>query len=73
MIRVTNEEVRKELTNMELLSVTVTERKIKWLGHVLRLEKSDHISVKTQWRPDVKRKPERQKETWKRTVEREGA
>ena len=68
--KVRNETVR-ERAGMEPISNIVRQRRWKWIGHVLRMDKTKHARIALTWTPEGKRKRGRPKETWRRTVERE--
>ena len=68
--RVKNEEVKRR-TKMEKISIVIKRRRWKWLGHVLRMDNTSHAKIAISWPPDGKRKRDRPKETWRRTIERE--
>ena len=40
---------------------------------MLRMGRNENANIATQWRPDGKRKRGRPRETWRKTIEREGA
>jgi hypothetical protein len=65
----TNERVR-ELAEMDKIS-TVIKVRWKWIGHVLRSHPDSHARTALTWTPEGRRKQERPKETWRKTVERE--
>ena len=70
--RVRNETVR-ERAGMEPISSMIKKRRWKWIGHVLRMDKTKHARVALTWTPEGKRRRGRPKETWRRTVERESS
>ena len=43
-------------------------RRIRWLGHVLRMDQTRIPKVALRWTPPGKRKPGRPKTTWRQTV-----
>ena len=47
------------------------QRRLRWLGHVLRMEQDHITNVALRWTPPGKRKPGRPKTTWRRTVTQE--
>ena len=67
---VSNLEIRRR-TNMELISETVRKRRWRWIGHVLRMDRTEHARTAITWKPDGRRKPGRPKTTWRRMVEKE--
>ena len=46
----------------------IKRRRIRWLGHVLRMDRARIPKVALRWKPPGKRKPGRPKTTWRRTV-----
>ena len=46
----------------------ITERRLRWLGNVLRMEPQQLPKVALRWTPQGKRKPGRPKTTWRKTV-----
>ena len=68
--RVSMETVR-ERAGMEPISSMVKKRRWKWIGHVLRMDKTKHARIALTWTPEGKRRRGRPKETWRRAVERE--
>ena len=66
--RVTNEEVYGR-TGTRPLSTTVTERRLKFAGHILRLPDHRLPKYATRWRPKNGRRGQgRPRTTWRRTV-----
>lgn len=55
-------------TNCRKISTEIKERRLKWLGHVFRMEQQRHPKVALRWTPPGKRRPGRPKTTWRRTV-----
>ena len=70
--KVTNDEVR-EMAGIPKLSTAIRRRRWKWLGHVLRMRAGEDVKTALRWTPDSRRKAGRPRETWRRTVLREGA
>ena len=60
-----------ERTGMEPVSCTVTRRRWRWTGHVLRMEVGAIPRTALRWTPQGKRKQGRPLETWRRSLERE--
>ena len=56
-------------TNMEPISACVRRRRLRWLGHVLRLPNNSLARVTLRWTPQGKRKRDKPKITWRRSVE----
>ncbi|XP_077869679.1 uncharacterized protein LOC144361756 [Saccoglossus kowalevskii] len=46
-------------------------RRLRWLGHVLRMPDSYNTKIALRWTPQGKRPRGRAKNTWRRTVEQE--
>ncbi len=65
-----------QISNMDLYERTgcqsvvkeIKYRRIRWLGHVLRMDQDRIPKVALRWTPPGKRKPGRPKTTWRRTV-----
>ncbi|KAI8494517.1 hypothetical protein Bbelb_277430 [Branchiostoma belcheri] len=55
-------------TGCSKLTTEITGRRLKWLGHVLRMPDNRIPKVALNWRPEGKRKRGRPKTTWRRTV-----
>ena len=49
----------------------IKHRRLRWLGHVLRMDNERIPKAALRWTPPGKRKPGRPKNTWRRTVEGE--
>ena len=58
---------------IEKISTQVRHRRWKWIGQVLRMAPNRNPHVALTWAPSGKRKRGRQRETWRRTAERERA
>ena len=69
-MKVTNEEVRFK-TNMEEITQQIKRRCWKLIGHVLRKSVNENMRIALTWTPEGRRRRDRPKETWRRTVERE--
>ncbi|XP_062611961.1 uncharacterized protein LOC134273759 [Saccostrea cucullata] len=67
---ISNEELYKK-TNTTPLSQVIKRRKWLWIGHVRRMHPTSIPRVALKWTPPGKRKRERPKETWRRSVEKE--
>ena len=66
--RVTNEEVLQR-SNQNKLSIKVKERRLRILGHTLRMPDRRHPRRSLEWTPDGgKRRRGRPTTTWRRTV-----
>ena len=46
----------------------IKRRRLRWLGHVLRMDQARIPKVALRWTPPGKRKTGRPKTTWRRTV-----
>ena len=68
--KIRNEDLLKSC-NMEPISACVRRRRLRWLGHVLRLPNNSLARVALRWTPQGKRKRGRPKITWRRSVEAE--
>ena len=66
--KVQNETVR-ERAEMEQISTILRKRRWKWIGHVLRMDKTKHARIALTWTPEGKQKRGRPKETWRTTAE----
>jgi len=67
---ITNEDLYVK-TNSEPMRRTVQKRRLKWLGHVLRMPPERIPKVALHWTPQGKRSRGRPKMTWRRAVEKE--
>uniref|UniRef100_A0A914V3E1 Reverse transcriptase domain-containing protein n=1 Tax=Plectus sambesii TaxID=2011161 RepID=A0A914V3E1_9BILA len=66
--RVTNDEIYRR-TNTKPLSTVVTERRLQFTGHILRLPDHRLAKVAMRWRPSRGRRGQgRPKTTWRRTL-----
>ena len=68
--RVTNKEIQ-ERTGINCIVEEVQRRRWKWLGHILRMNRSRHPLIALTWNPQGKRRRGRPKGTWRRTVDSE--
>ncbi|KAI8483834.1 hypothetical protein Bbelb_383610 [Branchiostoma belcheri] len=68
--RITNEEVYHR-TGTKPLSITITERRMRYAGHVLRMTSDRHAKTSVFWKPEGKRKRGRPKLTWRRTLQKD--
>jgi hypothetical protein len=68
--KVSNQDLYSK-TNSKNIIHEIKHRRLKWLGHVLRMEQGRIPKTSLQWTPVGKRKPGRPKTTWRRTVEAE--
>ena len=68
---VTNETI-KERARQEALSVKVGRARLRWFGHINRMNNNRIAKQTTEWRPrEGKRRTGRQRMSWKTTVERD--
>ena len=58
-------------TGTEPITQQVRRKRWKWIGHVLRMPPAALPRVALRWTPDGRRKRDRPKETWRKTVEKE--
>ena len=56
---------------MSPVSQEVKRRRWKFIGHILRQDRTSDTRTALNWRPEGKRKRRRPKTTWRRTVERQ--
>ena len=55
-------------TGCQSVVMEIKRRRIRWLGHVLRMDRARIPKVALCWKPPGKRKPGRPKTTWRRAV-----
>jgi len=67
---ISNYELRRR-TGTKPIKQQVRRKRLKWIGHVLRMPPAALPRVALRWTPDGHRKRGRPKETWRRTVEKE--
>jgi len=66
--KVSNERVRDE-TQLEKIELVIKERRLRWLGHVLRMDNKRLPRQAIFWgSSDIKRKPGRPRKNWTDTV-----
>ena len=65
--RISNQDLYKN-TNSRNVVLEIKQRRLQWLGHVLRMDQNSIPRVALRWTPPGKRKPGRPKTTWRRTV-----
>ena len=69
--KVRNEEMRKK-TALRKLELIIKERRLRWLGHVLRMEDSRIPHQATQWGlRGCERKPGRPRKNWMDIIRRD--
>jgi len=69
-INISNKDLLQN-TNSTNIVDQIRERRMRWLGHVLRKPASDITKVALRWTPQGKRPRGRPKTTWRRTVQSE--
>ena len=68
--RISNNDLLRQC-GTESMSTLITQRRWRWIGHVLRMQPGSIPRVALHWTPEGKRKRDRPKQTWRRTVEEE--
>ena len=68
--KITNDNLYQK-TGCTSIDVEIKKRRLRWLGHVLRMSHDRIPKVASRWTPPGKRKRGRPKTTWRRTVEME--
>ena len=68
---ITSNEELYRLTSTKAVGETIRERLWRYIGHILRREPSSHVRATLTWKLEGRRKKDRPKETWRRTVDRE--
>ena len=68
--KISNDQLLKQ-TKQEDIRTIVTRRRWRWIEHVLRKDNNNIAKTAMRWTPEGKRRRERPKTTWRRTVERE--
>ena len=68
--KISNLEVRN-ICKQEDIMVSLTRRKWRWIGHVLRKELGDVAKEGLFWTPEGKRARGRPRTTWRRSAEKE--
>jgi len=53
---------------LEELNLIIKERRLRWLGHVLRMEDNRIPKQAMYWQADTKRKPGRPRQNWIDTI-----
>ena len=61
----------RERTNAQTIGESITIRRWRYIGHVLRKGSEDDTKIAMTWTPEGKRKRGRPKKTWRRTAEKE--
>ncbi|KAI8479716.1 hypothetical protein Bbelb_425190 [Branchiostoma belcheri] len=70
--RITNKEVYHRTGTKPLsITITITERRMRYAGHVLRMTSDRHAKTSMFWKPEGKRKRGRPKLTWRRTLQKD--
>jgi len=69
--KVRNEDIRKKRGSRKLEDI-IKERRLRWLGHVLRMDNSRTARQATHWQlRGYKRKPGRLRENWVDVIKRD--
>ena len=68
--RVSNVEVRVR-TGLEIAENTVRKRRMKWYGHIFRMNKERWPSMVHNWKPTGKRPVGRPKQRWMDNIEKD--
>ena len=68
--KITNEELLRRC-NQEDMATIITQKRWRWIGHVMRRDTDSIVRTALHWTPEGKRKKGRPKTTWRRTVESE--
>ena len=69
--KVRNENIRKN-TGLRKLEDIIKERRLRWLGHILRMDNSKTARQATQWElRGHKRKPGRPRKNWMDVIKRD--
>ena len=68
--KISNAELYKK-TNSRSIVIEIKQRRLRWLGHVLRMDQNRTPKVALRWTPPGTRKKGRPKTTWRRTVTQE--
>jgi len=69
--KVRNEDIRKKTGSRKLEDI-IKERRLRWLGHVLRMDNSRTARQATQWElKGYKRKPGRPRKNWVDVIKRD--
>jgi len=69
--KIRNEDIRKN-TGLRKLEDIIKERRLRWLGHVLRMDNSKVAYQATQWElRGHKRKPGRPRKNWMDVIKRD--
>ena len=57
-----------EATKQETMNNIFKRKRWRWIGHTLRMEPSVHARIALTWTPEGRRKRERPRCTWRRTM-----
>ena len=68
--KITNNDLYQK-TGCTSINVEIKKRRLRWLGHVLRMSQDRIPKVALKWTPLGKRKRGKLKTTWRKTVEME--
>ncbi len=61
--KISNNELYKKTGSWSIIK-EITHRRLRWLGHMLRMEQDCITKIALRWTPPGKRKPGRPKTTW---------
>jgi hypothetical protein len=64
---ISNEKLWKE-TNQETVSIEITWRKFRWIGHTLRKSYQEPCKAALKWNPQGSRKRGRPRNSWRRST-----
>lgn len=59
------------ISTISTISEQIFRRRLKFIGHVLRMDPNKHPKTALTWAPEGRRSRGRPKETWRRTTEKE--
>ncbi|XP_062616049.1 uncharacterized protein LOC134277754 [Saccostrea cucullata] len=60
-----------ERTNQNPIDIDIKKRKWDWIGHTLRKPSNNTTKQALDWNPQGKRRVERPRQTWRRSIEME--
>jgi hypothetical protein len=65
--KITNKSIR-ERTGQEKMEIIIRKRRLKWMGHVARMEQERRAKQATIWTPEGRRGRGRPRKNWMETV-----
>ena len=68
--KIRNEEVMRRTNEREMMKI-ITERRLRWFGHVVRMKESRVPKKVLEWKPEGKRNRGRQKLTWREQISKD--